>query len=105
MERYAWKARVIEGKLGEYIRRHNAIWLELVGVLKQAGIKNYTIWNAGDTLFGYYECEKGIEYAARVQAESPVVDRWNEYMKDVMAMEMDPETGAQPLLRNVFLME
>lgn len=105
MERYAWKARVIEGKLDEYIRRHNGIWPELVGVLKQAGIKNYTIWNAGDTLFGYYECEKGIEYAARVQAESPVVDRWNEYMKDVMAMEMDPETGAQPLLKNVFLME
>ena len=32
----------------------------------------------------------------------PVVDRWNEYMKDVMLMEMDPETGAQPLMKQVF---
>lgn len=104
-ERYAWKATVKEGKLAEYCRRHDAIWPELKAVLKEAGIKNYTIWNVGQELFGYYECEKGAAYAARVQAESPVVDRWNEYMKDVMEMELDPETGAQPLLRQVFLLE
>ena len=53
-------------------------------------------------MFGYYECEKGVEYAARVQRESPVVDRWNEYMKDILIMEMDPVTGAQPMLKQVF---
>ena len=105
MERYAWKATVKEGMLEEYIRRHNEIWPELVEVLKSAGIYNYTIWNVGMELFGYYECEKGADYAARVQAESPVVDNWNEYMKDVMVMEMDPVTGAQPKLSQVFLLE
>ncbi len=105
MERYAWKAVVKEGMLEEYVRRHQEIWPELVEVLRQAGIVNYTIWNCGSELFGYYECEKGADYAAAVQAGSPVVDRWNEYMKDVMVMEMDPETGAQPRLTQVFLME
>ena len=105
MERYAWKARVLEGKLEEYKKRHDEIWPELVEVLKNAGISNYTIWQVGNDLFGYYECEKGVEYAAKVQADSPVVDRWNEYMKDVMVMEMDPETGAQPLMNCVFFME
>jgi len=105
MERYAWKARVLPGKLAEYRRRHDAIWPELVAVLKEAGIANYTIWQVGDELFGYYECEKGADYAARVQAESPVVDRWNEYMKDVMEMEMDPVTGAQPKMEQVFFLE
>lgn len=105
MERYAWKAVVREGMLEEYIRRHQAIWPELKEVLKEAGIRNYTIWNVGQELFGYYECELGAEYAARIQAQSPVVDRWNEYMKDVMVMEMDPETGAQPRLRQVFLLD
>ena len=71
-------------------------------VLAEAGIKNYTIWNVGSELFGYYECEKGVEFAARVQNESPVVARWNEYMKDVMIMEADPDTGAQPKLECVF---
>lgn len=104
MERYAWKARVLEGQLEEYKRRHDAIWPELAEVLREAGIRNYTIWNVGDELFGYYECEKGADYAARVQAESPVVDRWNAYMKDVMVMEMDPRTGAQPRLEQVFFL-
>jgi len=105
MERYAWKARVLPGKLAEYRRRHDEIWPELVAVLKEAGVSNYTIWQVGDELFGYYECEKGADYAARVQAESPVVDRWNEYMKDVMEMEMDPVTGAQPKMEQVFFLE
>jgi len=102
MEKYAWKAKVLEGKLEEYKRRHDTIWPEMVELLKSAGICNYTIWNVGDELFGYYECEKGIDFAAKTQAESPVVDRWNEYMKDVMVMEMDPVTGAQPQLKKMF---
>lgn len=105
MERYAWKAIVREGMLEEYKKRHNEIWQELVEVLKQAGICNYTIWNVGNELFGYYECEKGADYAAKVQADSSVVDRWNEYMKDVMVMEMDPVTGAQPKLEQVFFLK
>ena len=105
MERYAWKATVKEGKLAEYKCRHDEIWPEMVDVLKEAGICNYSIWNVGSDLFGYYECEKGAEFAAKVQAESPVVDRWNEYMKDVMVMEMDPVTGAQPKLVEVFRLD
>ena len=40
-----------------------------------------------------------------MQAESPVVDKWNEYMKDVMVMEMDPVTGAQPVMEEVWYLE
>ncbi len=102
MERYAWKAVVKDGMKDEYVRRHNEIWPELVKVLKEAGIVNYSIWNVGNELFGYYECEKGADFAAKTQADSPVVDKWNEYMKDVMVMEMDPVTGAQPKATEVF---
>lgn len=105
MERYAWKAIVKEGCIEEYVKRHNEIWSELVELLKEAGICNYSIWNVGNELFGYYECEKGIDFAAKTQAESPIVDKWNEYMKDVMIMEMDPETGAQPMLKEVFRLD
>ncbi len=102
MERYAWKAILKDGMLEEYQRRHDEIWQELKMVLEEAGITNYTIWNVGNDLFGYYECKMGVEHAAKVQAESEVVDRWNAYMKDVMTMELDPETGAQPKLTQVF---
>lgn len=102
IEKYAWKATIKEGALDEYKRRHTEIWPEMKAVLKEAGIRNYTIWNVGNELFGYYECDLGIEYAAKVQSESEVVKRWDEYMKDILIMEMDSETGAQPKLNKVF---
>ena len=104
MEKYAWRARIVDGAAEEYKRRHSEIWPEMLEVLKEAGIVNYTIWLSGNELFGYYECEKGIEYAAKVQAESPTVKKWDEYMKDILIMEKDPVTGAQPQLEKVFEM-
>ena len=47
----------------------------------------------------------GVPYAERIQSESPVVKQWNEYMKDILELEMDPETGAQPKLEPVFILE
>ena len=102
MEKYAWKAMIKDGSIDEYVKRHNEIWPEMKEVLKEAGIKNYTIWNVGNEMFGYYECTKGIDYASKVQSESPVVKKWDEYMKDILIMEKDPVTGAQPLLKKVF---
>ena len=102
MERYAWKARVLPGKIEEYTKRHNEIWPEMKQVLTEAGIRNYSIWNVGEELFGYYECDSILE-AAKVQSESKVVKKWDEYMKDVMVMDKDPVPGAQPLLKQVFM--
>ena len=92
MEHMAWKGRIKPGCKAEYQRRHAEIWPEMIKVLK-------------DELFGYYECEKGVDYAEKVQAESPIVDRWNEYMKDILELEMDPVTGAQPKLEQVFRLD
>ncbi len=105
MERYAWKAILLDGKLEEYKKRHDEIWPEMLEVLKASGIVNYSIWNVGNELFGYYECLYGAEFAAKVQAESPVVDKWNDYMKDVMIMETDSDTGAQPRMEQVFFLK
>ena len=105
MERVAWKGKIKPGQKAEYIRRHDEIWPEMVRALKDAGIRNYTIFSNGNELFGYYECEKGRAFAQQAQAGSPVVHRWNAYMKDVLELEMDPETGAQPALETVFRLD
>ena len=96
MEHMAWKGRIKPGCKAEYQRRHAEIWPEMVEVLKAAGICNYSIFYCNDELFGYAE---------KVQAESPVVDRWNDYMKDILELEMDPVTGAQPKLEQVFRLD
>ena len=77
----------------------------MVKVLKEEGNCNYSMEEGNEELFGYYECEKGVAYAEKVQSESPVVDRWNEYMKDILELEMDPVTGAQPKLEQVFRLD
>lgn len=104
MKRYAWKARVLPDKIEEYEKRHDEIWPEMKAMFREAGIHNYSIWNVGDDLFGYYECDS-IEKAASVQVKSIVTKRWKEYMKDVLEMGQDSMTGAQPLMRQVFLFE
>lgn len=102
MEKVTWKATLLPGMREEYIRRHDEIWPEMKQVLAEAGIVNYTIWRCGNDLFGYYECERGKAHADKVQGESPVVDKWNDYMKDVMVMDFDPETGSHIQLEQVF---
>lgn len=101
MERYAWRGRV-KGDVAEYKRRHDEIWPQMKEMFAEAGICNYTIFCVGDELFGYYECRYGVEHAARVQATSEVVQRWNAYMEDVLELQTDPVTGAQKKLVEVF---
>ena len=105
MERFAWKGRIKEGMQEEYKRRHDEIWPEMLALLKEAGIRNYSIWSDGTDVFGYYECERGVAFAEQAQAGSAVVDRWNEYMEDVLDLVIDPETGAQPKLKQMFILE
>ena len=102
MERYAWRASVKEGCMAEYVRRHDEIWEEMKALLKRAGICNYTIFADGNELFGYYECSLGAEHAVRVQRESAVVARWNEYMNDILVWKEGQE---QPRLSEVFRLD
>ena len=102
MERYAWRGRIAEGSLAEYVRRHDELWPEMTELLNKAGIHNYTIWQEGHELFGYYECEFGTDFAAKTQVESEIVAKWDTYMADILIMDKDPVTGAQPRLTQIF---
>lgn len=101
MERFLWKGRIKEGKKRQYIERHNQIWPEMIQMLNEAGIHNYSIWLIDDELIGYYESEN-IEFANRFQEISPVNEKWDLYMEDVMYMEMDSETGKNIECKEIF---
>lgn len=73
-------------------------------MFRRAGIRNYSIWQTGDTLFGYYECDD-LKTALAVQMDAPVSARWRAYMRDVIRMEQDPKSGAQPHPEQVFLFD
>jgi len=67
----------------EYRRRHNEIWPDMLDLMREAGIRNYSIWNDGTELIGYFETDD-LDQCRCVLRESPVKKRWDEYMSDIL---------------------
>lgn len=101
MDRRIWKARLMPNMRDEYVCRHDEIWPEMIDELRAAGIRNYTIWNNGDELIGYYECDD-LAACEAYKAQSEVMRRWSVSMQGIMEMETDPETGSVKTFDQVF---
>lgn len=99
-----WKAHVLPGKLEEYVQRHNKIWPEMTKMLDDAGIRNYSIWNFGNELYGYFECDD-LQKTQQFQATSEVNMNWQASMAGIMEMDKEPATGEAVRLHRVFLHE
>lgn len=103
MQRRTFVLRLAEGMEQEYIRRHNEIWPEMLDMLHQAGICNYSIWMWQDMLFGYYQSED-LERTDAVKAISDVQTRWARYMADIIrSTDMDGQPLPAP--QCVFVMD
>ena len=85
MEKYAFKMRLNPGMAAEYKRRHDAIWPELVALLREAGISDYSIHLDEETniLLGVLRRRAG--HGMDALAKHPVMRRWWEHMRDIMA--------------------
>ena len=55
MERHAFAMKIKEGQMNTYRKCLGEIWPELTAFLDRNEIKNFSIWNAADLIFGYYE--------------------------------------------------
>ena len=55
MERHTFAMQVKSGKMNDYRAALGAIWPELTAYLDKNDIRNFSIWNAEDLIFGYYE--------------------------------------------------
>jgi L-rhamnose mutarotase len=84
MIRKAFLMTLEPGHQEEYQRRHNPIWPELRSVLKEHGVKNYSIFldRESDQLFAYAEIES--EELWQSIANTEVCRRWWAHMKDLM---------------------
>jgi L-rhamnose mutarotase len=97
MQRYAFKMFLNPGCEAEYRRRHDAIWPELVMLLREAGISNYSIHLDSETnvLFAYLE--RRDDHSMGSLASAPVMRRWWDSMKDIMRANENAEPVAIPL--------
>jgi len=98
MQKYAFRMMLNPGMEAEYRRRHDAIWPELVALLKEAGIEDYSIHLDPETnaLFGvlWRRDDHGMD---ELRAH-PVMRRWWAHMADLMATHPDNEPVAVPLV-------
>jgi L-rhamnose mutarotase len=88
MEKYAFKMRLNPGCADEYKRRHDAIWPELVALLREAGISDYSIHLDPETLILFGVMWRRADHTMAGLGASDVMQRWWAHMADIM------ETGA-----------
>ena len=103
MQRHAFKMRLNPGMEAEYTRRHDEIWPELVQLLKDTGISNYSIHldRETNTLFGYLE--RRDDHSMDDLPNHPVMQRWWAYMGDLMATNPDGSPVAVPLTETFYM--
>jgi L-rhamnose mutarotase len=94
-ERQGFVLRVKPDRVDEYIEAHRRVWPEMLQALRDAGIRNYTIFRAGNEMFGYFEADD-LERAAEYLAAQRVSARWQDAMAALLE-ERVPDGGPPPL--------
>lgn len=99
MEQIAFTMQLKPGQAAEYERRHDAIWPELVSLLKEAGISDYSIFldEPSGTLFAVLK--RSEDHRMDALPEQEVMRRWWAYMADLMATHPDGSPVTVPLRR------
>jgi len=89
MIRAAFKMKLKPGNEAEYEKRHDEIWEELVKVLEEAGVSDYSIYldKETNTLFAFQKLKD--HNGADKLPENPVVKKWWDYMADLMETNED----------------
>jgi len=103
MERVAFKMQLHKGFEEEYKRRHDALWPELDALLKEAGIREYSIFldPTTNSLFGVLKADDPKNLDNLPQQE--VMQRWWKYMGDIMEANPDNSPVSTPLKEVFYL--
>lgn len=100
----AFKMRLKPGCKEEYVKRHDAIWPELKQLLKDNGVSDYTIFLDEETNILFAVQQQDGEQSSQDLGKLPVVQRWWDYMADIMETNDDHSPVTMPLAK-VFHMD
>jgi L-rhamnose mutarotase len=99
LETYAFAMQLDPGMEDEYRRRHDAIWPELVDLLRQAGVRDYSIHLDRETGTLFALLRRPADHGMAALPDHPVMKRWWAHMADIMATHPDNAPVARPLAR------
>ncbi len=104
MRRLAFKMILKKGQKETYEKRHKEIWPELKQLLKEAGVSEYSIFldEETHTLFAFQRVAGST--GSQDLSTHPIVQKWWDYMADIMEVNPDNSPVSTPL-QEVFYLE
>lgn len=103
-EKYAFKMKLNPGCEAEYRKRHDEIWPELVTLLTEAGVSDYSIHLDPETNILFGVLWRAADHKMDDLPLQPAMQRWWAHMADIMETKPGNEPVAVPLVP-VFHME
>lgn len=103
-ELIAFRMKLKPGQAAEYKRRHDEIWPELSHLLKSSGVSNYSIWLDEETHHLFAVLTRADDHTMDQLPQHPIMQRWWQYMADIMETEPDNKP-MQLSLQNMFHLE
>ena len=94
MMRAAWIMRLKPGCEADYKEKHENIGPEMLELMKRQGVRNFSIFRDGLTLFAYQEREAPADPAA---PHDLVVRRWWRMMAPTMETNPDGSPWQRPI--------
>ena len=91
MQKHAFKMRLHQGCEDEYRRRHDEIWPELVALLKDAGISDYSIHLDRETNILFGVLWRSDDHQMDDLPAHDVMKKWWAHMADIMVSHSDNE--------------
>jgi L-rhamnose mutarotase len=98
-ERIAFRMNLNPGQASEYEKRHDEIFPELVALLKQSGISDYSIWLDPHDHHLFAILTRSDDHAMAELPEQEIMKRWWKFMSDIMAGNSDNSPIVIPLRR------
>lgn len=96
-EKRAFRMFLNPGQAAEYRRRHDAIWPELVALLQESGIRDYSIYLDQEHHVLYAVLRLVPGHTIDRLPEHPVMRRWWAHMADLMRTQADGAPLVEPL--------
>ncbi len=98
MQKYGFKMQLNPGCEAEYQKRHDKIWPELVDLLHQAGVSDYSIFLDRESLTLFGTLTRREDHTMDDLPRHPVMARWWAHMADLMQTHPDNQPVATPLV-------
>lgn len=99
MGTHAFRMQLKPSKLAEYIAAHDAIWPDLVDLLHDAGISDYSIFHDADSNALFATLTLADDNRRDALPDHPVMKRWWDAMAPLMETNPDNSPREWPLER------